>query len=65
MWNYLQNYFMVSYDVCSLFTNIPLYCLFKCETAAERFLTFLNQQHPNIKFTIEKKQTTSIFRYFK
>ena len=38
-----------------------IFCLFKCETDAERFLTFLNRQHPNIKFTIE----TSIFRYFK
>ena len=44
-----------------------IFCLFKRETDAERFLTFLNGQHPNIKFTIEKekKQSTSIFRYFK
>ena len=44
-----------------------IFCLFKCETDAKRFLSFLNRQHPNIKFKIEKekKQTTSIFRYFK
>ena len=31
-----------------------IFCLFKSETDAERFLTFLNGKHPNIKFTIEK-----------
>ena len=42
-----------------------IFCLFKCETDADRFLTFLNWQHRTIKFTIEKKeQSTSIFRYF-
>ena len=44
-----------------------IFSLFKRETDAERFSTLLNGQHPNIKFTIEKgkKQSTSIFRYFK
>ena len=44
-----------------------IFCLFKSETDPQRFLTFLNGQHPNIKFTIEKekKQSASIFRYFK
>ena len=41
-----------------------IFCLFKCETGVEYFLTFLNWQHHNIKFTIEKKKT-SIFRSFK
>ena len=30
------------------------FCLFKYETDAEHFLTFLNQQHPNIKLSIKK-----------
>ena len=44
-----------------------IFCLFKRETDAERFLTFLNGQHPNIKFITakEKEQSLSIFRYFK
>ena len=44
-----------------------IFCLFKRETDPERFLTFLNGQHPNIKFIIakEKEQSLSIFRYFK
>ena len=28
-----------------------MFCRFKSETDAKRFLTFLNEQHPNIKFT--------------
>ena len=43
-----------------------IFCLLKCETDAERFLKFLNRQHPNIKSTVQKKkQSTSIFRYLK
>ena len=34
-----------------------IFCLFKSETDAYRFLTFLNQQHPNIKFSIEKEKS--------
>ena len=30
----------------------------KRETDADRFLTFLNRQHPNIKFTIEKEKNS-------
>ena len=33
-----------------------IFCLFKSEADAERFLTFLNRQHPNIKFTIGKEK---------
>ena len=37
-----------------------IFCLFKCETDAERFLSFLNRQHPNIKFTIEKEKNKKV-----
>ena len=37
-----------------------IFCLFKCETDADRFLTFLNWQHPNIKFTIEKEKNNQL-----
>ena len=37
-----------------------IFCLFKCETDADRFLTFLNRQHPNIKFTIEKEKNNQL-----
>ena len=37
-----------------------IFCLFKRETDAERFLTFLNGQHPNIKFTIEKEKNSQL-----
>ena len=37
-----------------------IFCLFKCETDAERFLSFLNRQHPNIKFTIEKEKNKQL-----
>ena len=30
-------------------------CLFNCESDADKFFEFLNTQHPNIKFTFEKK----------
>ena len=33
-----------------------IFCLFICETDAERFLNIINWQHPNIKFTIEKEK---------
>ena len=36
-----------------------IFCLFKCKTDVERFLNFLNRQHPNIKFTIEKEKTNN------
>ena len=36
------------------------FCLFKCETDVERFLNFLNRQHPNIKFTIEKEKNNQL-----
>ena len=36
------------------------FCLFRCETDAEHFLNFLNQQHPNIKFTIEKEKNNQL-----
>ena len=38
-----------------------IFCLFKCETDAKRFLSFLNRQHPNIKFTIEKEKNNVHF----
>ena len=31
-----------------------------CETDSERFLTFLNRQHPNTKFTIEKEKNNQL-----
>ena len=37
-----------------------IFCLFKCEADAERFLTFLNRQHPNIKFTIGKEKNNRL-----
>ena len=37
-----------------------LFCLFKRETNTERFLTFLNGQHTNIKFTIEKEKNNQL-----
>ena len=40
-----------------------IFCLFKQETDAERFLTFLNEQHPNIKFTIEKEKSINFHFY--
>ena len=40
-----------------------IFCLFKCDTDAEHLLNFLNRQHPNIKFTIEKEKKTINFRF--
>ena len=37
-----------------------IFFLFKRETDAERFLTFLNGQHPKIKFTIEKEKNNQL-----
>ena len=37
-----------------------IFCLFKRETDADRFLTFLNRQHPNIKFPIEKEKNNQL-----
>ena len=37
-----------------------IFCFFKRETDAERFLTFLNGQHPKIKFTIEKEKNNQL-----
>ena len=36
------------------------FCLFKRETDAKRFLTFVNGQHPNIKYTIEKEKINQL-----
>ena len=35
-------------------------CLFNCESDADKFFEFLNTQHPNIKFTFEKKVNKQI-----
>ena len=35
-------------------------CLFNSESDANRFYEFLSKQHPNIKFTLEKKQNNQI-----
>ena len=63
----LANLFMGDYETLWLNTfrecEIILYrryvhdiiCLFKCESDADKFLKFLNAQHPNIKFTFEKQ----------
>ena len=37
-----------------------IFCLFNCETDADHFLTFLNRQHPNIKFTIKKEKNNQL-----
>ena len=31
------------------------FCLFSSESDAETFFVFLNQRHPKVKFTTEKK----------
>ena len=36
------------------------FCLFKSETDAERFFVFLNGQHPDVKFTIEKAKNNQL-----
>ena len=33
---------------------LMILCLFNCESDADKFLKFLNTQHPNIKLTFEK-----------
>ena len=35
-------------------------CLFACEKDADKFFTFLNSRHPNIKFTYEKEKDNQI-----
>ena len=35
-------------------------CLFDTEEQAEEFLNYLNDQHPNIKFTMEKQENNSL-----
>ena len=35
-------------------------CLFNSESDANRFYEFLSKHHPNIKFTLEKKQNNQI-----
>ena len=42
-----------------------IFCLFKCETDADRFLTFLNRQPPNIKFTIEEEKNKNFAMFTK
>ena len=37
-----------------------IFSLFKREADADRFLTFLNRQHPNIKLTIEKEKNNQL-----
>ena len=39
---------------------LDIFCLFKRETDTKRFLTFLNGQHPNIKFSIEKEKNNQL-----
>ena len=35
-------------------------CLFNCQSDADKFFEFLNRQHPNIKFTFEKRVNKQI-----
>ena len=35
-------------------------CLFNSDSDADRFYEFLNKQHPNIKFTLQKQQNNQI-----
>ena len=37
-----------------------IFCLIKRETDAESFLTFLNEQYPNIKFTIKNEKNNQL-----
>ena len=37
-----------------------IFCLFECEADAERYLTFLYWQHPNIKFTTKKEKNNQL-----
>ena len=37
-----------------------IFCLLKSETDADDFLTYLNRQHPNIKFTLEKQKENKL-----
>ena len=39
---------------------MTFFVFYKRETDAKRFLTFLNGQHPNIKFTIEKEKNNQL-----
>ena len=34
---------------------LMILCLFNCESDGDKFFEFLNSQHPNVKFTFEKK----------
>ena len=35
-------------------------CLFACEKVADKFFTFLNSRHRNVKFTFEKEKDSKI-----
>ena len=37
-----------------------IFCLFKTEIEVEKFYSFINCQHPNIKFTLEKEQNKTL-----
>ena len=39
---------------------MTFFVIFKCEADADCFLTFPNQQHPKIKFTIEKEKNNQL-----
>ena len=68
----LANLFMGYYETMSLNTFHEceiilsrryvddIICLFNCESDADKFLEFLNSQHPNIKFTFEKQVNKQI-----
>ena len=68
----MANLFMVYHKTLCLNTfrefEITLYrryvddtiCFFNCESDADKFLEFLNKQHPNIKFAFEKQVNKQI-----
>ena len=37
-----------------------IFCLFKTEIEVEKFYSFINCQHPNIKFTLEKEHNKTL-----
>ena len=59
------NLFMASFDIQSLFTNIPSY-MFERRDHVKKFLKYMNSRHLSIQFTGEEesnnKLTTSLYR---
>ena len=56
---YYEQKWLQSFEECELILYHryvdDIICLFSSESDADIFFVFLNQQHPKIKFTIEKE----------